>query len=78
MSKTRESKFTLRLPADLLARVEKQGEKEGRSTAEFIRRVLDRYLLEQEFRGASGSDVAVAAQQTIDENRKLLELLRNS
>jgi Arc/MetJ-type ribon-helix-helix transcriptional regulator len=73
MSKT----ITLRLPAELKRRVEKQSKKEKRSVSDFIRRVLDRYLLEQEFRGTSGtsgSDVAVAAQQSINKNRKLLEL----
>ena len=79
MSTNKESKFTLRLPIELLDRIEKQSKKENRSTAAFIRRVLDRYLLEREFRGGSeSSDKAVAAQETIAENRKLLELLRNS
>jgi hypothetical protein len=78
MTAIRDAKLTIRLPAELMARLKKQSKKENRTQTDFIIRVLDRYLLEQEFRGASGSDVAVAAQQTIDENRKLLELLRNS
>lgn len=72
------SKFSIRIPIEIVRRMEKQRKKEGRSQAHFIRRVLDRYLLEQEFRGQSAGDVSVAAQETINENRKLLELLRNS
>jgi predicted DNA-binding protein len=79
MTKNNKVVFTMRMSEELFERTEKQSRKEGRSTAEFIRRVLDRYLLEKEFRGTrENSDVAVAAQETINENRKLLELLRNS
>ncbi len=78
MAKHKRSAISLRLPEELRARAKKQSEKEGRTLTDFIVRVLDRYLLEQEFRGGSGSEVAVAAQGSIDRNRKLLELLRNS
>jgi predicted DNA-binding protein len=70
-----EKKLTMRLPAQLLDRLERQRKKEGRTQSDFIRRVLDRYLVEQEFRGG---DVTAAAQASIEENRKLLDLLRNS
>lgn len=79
MAKEKMVGMNLRLPAELRVRVKKQSRKEGRTEAEFIRRVLDRYLLEKEFRGGSeSSDKAVAAQESIDKNRKLHELLRNS
>ena len=70
--------LNIRIPVELARRIKKQSRKELRTEAAFIRRVLDRYLLEKEFRGGAKGDVAVAAQQTIDENRKLLEMLRNS
>jgi len=42
-------------------------------------RVLDRYILKKEFRhNTHCSGVVVAAQQTINENRQLFELLRDS
>jgi hypothetical protein len=75
--KKNEPKLTMRLPSELLARIKSQSKKENRTLTDFVIRVLDRYLLEQEFRGHSGSDVAVAAQKSIDENRELLKLLRN-
>jgi hypothetical protein len=79
MAKNKMVGTYLRLPTELRERIKKQSQKEGRTEAEFIRRVLDRYLLEQEFRGGSeSSDKAVAAQESIDKNRKLHELLRNS
>jgi predicted DNA-binding protein len=62
----------------MVKRIKKQSKKEGRSDAAFIRRVLDRYLLEQEFRGGAKDSVAVAAQETINQNRELLEKLRNT
>ena len=71
--------ITVRVQKELSARIKKQSKRENRSQAAFIRRVLDRYLLEQEFRGGSeSSDKAVAAQDTITENKELLKLLRNS
>lgn len=70
-----EKTVTIRLSAELLDRIEQQRKKENRAQSDFIRRVLDRYLLEHQFRG---DDVTAAAQTSIEENRKLLDLLRNS
>ena len=79
MNRIEGKKFTIILSSDLAERIEKQREKEGRSQAEFIRRVLDRYLLEQEFRGDYDSaEAATAAEESIKANRQLLEKLRNS
>ena len=74
-----EKKLTIRIPEELVERMERQRQKEDRSQSEFIRRVIDRYLLEQEFRGNHVSaGAAAAAEESIKENRKLLDLLRNS
>jgi|HubBroStandDraft_1064217.scaffolds.fasta_scaffold178074_2 metal-responsive CopG/Arc/MetJ family transcriptional regulator len=73
MQKIEGKRFTLVLPLDLVDRMEKQMEKEGRGQAEFIRRVLDRYLLEQEFRGDIPPDVAAS----IAKNKELLRLLKD-
>jgi len=79
MRKIEGKKFTIILSVDLAGRMEKQMKKEGRTQVEFIRRVLDRYLLEQEFRGDYGSaEAATAAEASIKANRELLEKLRNS
>ena len=72
--KIQGKKFTIILPTELAERVDKQVEKEGRSLAEFIRRVLDRYLREVEFRG----ELDPQARESIRKNKELLHLLRNS
>jgi hypothetical protein len=75
----RKKKLTIILSSDLAERLERQIKKEGRSQVEFIRRVLDRYLLEQEFRGDyESAEAAAAAEESIKTNRELLEKLRNS
>ena len=72
--KIQGKKFTIILPTELAERVDKQVQKEGRSLAEFIRRVLDRYLREVEFRGALDPQ----ARESIRKNKELLQLLRNA
>lgn len=67
-------RFTVILPTELAERVDKQVEKEGRSQSEFIRRVLDRYLREVEFRG----ELDPQARESIRKNKELLHLLRNA
>jgi predicted DNA-binding protein len=75
MSRKIEGKrFTIILPTELAERVDEQVEKEGRSLAEFIRRVLDRYLREVEFRG----QLDPQARESIRKNKELLDLLRNA
>jgi metal-responsive CopG/Arc/MetJ family transcriptional regulator len=79
MNRIKGKKLTIILSADLADRIEKQMKKEGRSQVEFIRRVLDRYLVEQEFRGDyESAEAAAAAEESIKANRQLLEKLRNS
>lgn len=63
-----------KLPAELVSRAEVQAAKEGRNMAEFIRRVVDRYLLEQEFRGDLSSETA----NSIKKNKELLTLLKDA
>ena len=67
-------RFTVILPTELAERVDKQVEKEGRSLAEFIRRVLDRYLRDADFRGPLDPQ----ARESIRKNKELLHLLRNA
>jgi metal-responsive CopG/Arc/MetJ family transcriptional regulator len=67
-------KFSVILPIDLLEKVDTQAAKEGRQRNEFIRRVLDRYLLEVEFRG----DLAPEAEESIKKNKELLRLLKDA
>ena len=74
MKKIEGESFTVRLPSDLLARVEAQRKKENRSRAEFIRRALDRYLLEVEFRGG----LTPEAEASIQKNKELLRLLKDA
>jgi predicted DNA-binding protein len=74
MRKIEGKRIPIQFPTELWNRIEQQREKEGRTAAEFIRRVLDRYLLEQEFRGP----VDEAAQKSIAQNQELLKKLRNS
>ena len=75
MSRKIEGKrFTIILPTELAERVDKQVEMEGRSLAGFIRRVLDRYLREVEFRG----QLDPQARESIRKNKDLLQLLRNA
>jgi predicted DNA-binding protein len=62
------------IPESLFLRMEEQREKEGRTKAEFIRRVLDRYLREVEFRG----ELSPEAEESIEKNKELLKLLRNA
>jgi metal-responsive CopG/Arc/MetJ family transcriptional regulator len=79
MRRIEGKRFTIILSSDLAERTEKQMKKEGRSQSEFIRRVLDRYLVEQEFRGDyESAEAATAAEESIKANRQLLEKLRNS
>jgi hypothetical protein len=54
--------------------MEAQAAKESRTMADFIRRVIDRYLLEQEFRG----DVSPEAAISIKKNKELLKLLKDA
>jgi predicted DNA-binding protein len=75
MRKIKGTNAIIRMPAELRARVEKQRKKELRSFAEFVRRVLDRYLLEVELRG---SEISPEAQESIQKNKDLLRRLRNS
>lgn len=75
MRKIKGSTVVIKLPAELRARVEKRRKKENRSLAEFVRRTLDRYLLEMEFRG---SDISPEAQESIQKNKDLLKRLRNT
>jgi hypothetical protein len=69
------TKLIIKVPTELRTRVEKQRKKERRSVAEFVRRALDRYLLEVELRG---SEISPEAQESIQKNKDLLKRLRNS
>lgn len=62
------------LPESLWMKMERQRKKEGRTRADFLRRVLDRYLREAEFRG----DLSPEARESIQKNKQLLHLLRNA
>jgi predicted DNA-binding protein len=64
----------IRFPNELHARIKVQAEKEGRSLADFVRRVLDRYLVEHEFRG----DITPAVAASIEKNKELLKLLKDA
>jgi hypothetical protein len=75
MREIKGTKLIIKVPTDLRTRVEKQRKKERRSVAEFVRRVLDRYLLEVELRG---SEISPEAQESIQKNKDLLKRLRNS
>lgn len=67
------------IPKELWNRIEKQRKKERLSLADFLRRVLDRYLTEQEFRGDyKSAEAKQATEESIKTNRELLEKLRNS
>jgi predicted DNA-binding protein len=74
MRKIEGKGMLLRFPDELHTRIKVQAEKEGRSIADFVRRVLDRYLLEHEFRGDISSDV----RRSIEKNKELLKLLKDS
>jgi hypothetical protein len=63
------------LPASLWKKMERQRKKEGRTRADFLRRVLDRYFREAEFRG---DDLSPEARESIQKNKQLLNLLRNA
>ena len=63
------------LPESLWTKMERQRKKERRTRADFLRRVLDRYLREAEFRG---SDLSPEARESIQKNKQLLHLLRNA
>jgi predicted DNA-binding protein len=63
------------LPASLWKKMERQRKKEGRTRADFLRRVLDRYFREVEFRG---DDLSPEARESIQKNKQLLHLLRNA
>jgi len=63
------------LPESLWTKMERQRKKERRTRAEFLRRVLDRYLREAEFRG---DDLSPEARESIQKNKQLLHLLRNA
>jgi predicted DNA-binding protein len=67
-------KVTIIIPEDLIKRMDDQAKNENRSQAEFIRRVLDRYLREVEFRG----ELSPEAEESIQKNKELLRLLRNA
>lgn len=74
MRKIHGRKITIILPDDLLNRIDEQAKKENRTQSEFIRRALDRYLLEQEFRGEVNRDAAIS----IKKNKELLKLLKDA
>ena len=75
MQKIEGKAMVLRFPEELHARMKARAKKEGRSLAEFVRRALDRYLLEAEFRGDA---LDPEARESIRKNKELLHLLRNS
>lgn len=75
MREIKGTKLIIKVPTELKARVEKQRKKERRSVAEFVRRVLDRYLLEVELRG---SEISPEALGSIQKNKDLLKRLRNA
>jgi hypothetical protein len=74
MQKIDGRKITITFPEDLIRRVDDQARLEKRSQAEFIRRVLDRYLREVTFRGPLSPE----AEESIQKNKELLKLLRNA
>lgn len=74
MRKIDGRKITVIIPEDLINRIDDQARKEKRSQAEFIRRVLDRYLREVSFRG----ELSPEAEESIQKNKELLKLLRNA
>jgi Ribbon-helix-helix protein, copG family len=75
MREIKGTKLIIKVPTELKTRVEKQRKKERRSVAEFVRRVLDRYLLQAELRG---SEISPEALGSIQKNKDLLKRLRNS
>ena len=74
MKKVNGKVVKAKLPEELVERMDAQAKKEGRSTAEFIRRLVDRYLREVEFRG----ELSPEAEESIEKNKELLKLLRNA
>jgi|HubBroStandDraft_6_1064221.scaffolds.fasta_scaffold1433773_1 predicted DNA-binding protein len=73
MKKVNGKVVKAKLPVELVERMEVQAAKEGRTTADFIRRVIDRYLREVGFRG----ELSPEAEESIQKNKELLKLLRN-
>ena len=71
-----------RVSPELIRRIHKQRKKEKRNLSEFLRRVLDKYLLDQEFRTPStigvSAEVVEAAHDSAERNQKLHRLLRNA
>jgi predicted DNA-binding protein len=74
MNKVNGKVVKAKLPKELVERMDAQAAKEGRTIADFIRRVVDRYLREVEFRG----ELSPEAEESIEKNKELLKLLRNA
>jgi predicted DNA-binding protein len=74
MKKIKGKIIKARLPEELVDRTYARAAQEGRSVAEFIRRVLERYLREVEFRG----DLSPEAEESIRRNKEFLTRLRNA
>lgn len=71
----------IRISPELMKRIRVQRKKENRELSEFVRRVLDKYLLDQEFRASNSqvsADVVEAASDSAKTNQQLHRLLRNS
>jgi predicted DNA-binding protein len=65
-----------RVTPELLARINHQAGVEQRNQADFIRRVLERYIEDKEFE--SGTAVKDAAAASMEKNAELLKKLEDS
>lgn len=65
-----------RVTPELLARIDRQAQVENRTQADFIRRVIERYLEDKEFE--SGAAVKDAAAASMEKNKELLDKLADS
>ena len=65
-----------RVTPELLARIDRQAQAENRTQADFIRRVIERYLEDKEFE--SGAAVKDAATASMEKNKELLDKLADS
>jgi predicted DNA-binding protein len=66
-------KINTRVSPELFAKIDRQARVEKRTLADFIRRVLERYIEDKEFE--SGTAVKDAAAASAEKNAELLDKL---
>jgi predicted DNA-binding protein len=65
-----------RISPELFAKIDRQAQAEKRTQADFIRRVLERYIEDKEFESDAGVKDAAAA--SMEKNTELLDKLADS